>query len=120
MVFNRELFISELIDRFGKIAEETRQLLVIAEVKAACKKIGISKLDAGPKGAVFSFRENASIDPQKLVRFVQARPDILKLRPDFKLVYSGNWSSVTRRARGVKEVLNELENRVDQDATLKP
>lgn len=117
---DRELFISELIDRFGKIPEETRQLLVIAEVKAACKKIGISKLDAGPKGAVFSFRENASIDPQKLVRFVQARPDILKLRPDFKLVYSGNWSSVTRRARGVKEVLNELENRVDQDATLKP
>ena len=27
---------------------------------------------------------------------------------------------VARRARGVKEVLNELENRVDQDATLKP
>jgi transcription-repair coupling factor (superfamily II helicase) len=110
---DRESFAAELIDRFGPIPEETKQLLVIAEVKAACKKLGISKLDAGPKGAVFAFRDNAAIEPQKLVLLVQSRPNVLKLRPDFKLVYSGNWSSVAKRARGVRELLKELQATAD-------
>ena len=106
---DRESFAAELIDRFGPIPDETKQLLVIAEVKAACKKLGVAKLDAGPKGAVFAFRDNAAVEPQKLVAMVQARPNILKLRPDFKLVYSGNWSSVAKRARGVRELLKDLQ-----------
>ncbi len=106
---DREAFAAELIDRFGPIPDETRQLLTIAEVKAFCKKLGIAKLDAGPKGAVFTFRDKAAIDPQRLVTLVQSRSNVLKLRPDFKLVFSGNWSSVTRRARGIKELLKELQ-----------
>ncbi|MFC6199902.1 transcription-repair coupling factor [Ponticaulis profundi] len=109
----REAFAAELIDRFGPIPEETKQLLEIAAVKVACKKIGIAKLDAGPKGAVFAFRDKASVDPAKLVALVQTRPNVLKLRPDFKLVFSGNWSSVTRRARGVRELLNEIQATAD-------
>ncbi len=110
---DREAFTAELIDRFGTVPEETKQLLTIAEVKAACKQLGIAKLDAGPKGAVFAFRDNSPVEPAKLVRMVQARPNVLKLRPDFKLVYSGNWSSVVKRARGVREVLKELQATLD-------
>ena len=48
----REAFAAELIDRFGPLPEETKQLLDVTAVKVSCKALGISKLDAGPKGVV--------------------------------------------------------------------
>ena len=52
----RESFAAELIDRFGPLPDETRQLLEVTAIKVQCKVLGISKLDAGQKGAVFAFR----------------------------------------------------------------
>ena len=106
---DRNAFRSELIDRFGAIPEETEQLLEIATIKAACKLIGVAKLDAGPKGAVISFRDNASVNPNELVKYVQANSNRLKLRPDFKLVLSGSWPSVHHRARSVRSLLKDLQ-----------
>lgn len=108
-ISNREAFAAELIDRFGPIPDETKQLLDIAAVKAECKALGISKLDAGPKGAVFAFREKSPLEPAELVKFVQRQPNKFKLRPDFKLVYSGSWTSVAQRTRGVKQILSNLQ-----------
>ena len=106
---DREAFTAEMIDRFGPIPDETKQLLDIASIKAACKSLGIAKLDAGPKGAVFAFREKSPLEPAKLVQLVQRQPNKLKLRPDFKLVYSGTWNSVAQKTRGVNQLLEQLQ-----------
>ena len=106
---DREAFTAELIDRFGPIPDETKQLLDTTSIKAACKSLGIAKLDAGPKGAVFAFRDTSPLDPAKLVALVQRQPNKLKLRPDFKLVYSGTWNSVAQKTRGVKQLLEQIQ-----------
>jgi len=48
-------FAAELIDRFGPLPEEVRQLLTVIEIKIACLDAGIAKIDAGPKGMTISF-----------------------------------------------------------------
>src|SRR5690606_33883796 len=53
---DREAFAAELIDRFGPLPAETRQLLDVMAIKVQCRTLGISKLDAGDKGAVLAFR----------------------------------------------------------------
>ncbi|MEL6259410.1 MAG: TRCF domain-containing protein, partial [Pseudomonadota bacterium] len=99
---DRESFAAELIDRFGPLPEETKQLLDVSAIKVACKKLGVSKLDAGPKGAVLAFRDDTPLDPMKLMSIVRTRPNQLKIRPDSKLVFSGVWTDADRRMFAVK------------------
>ncbi|MEO0549372.1 MAG: transcription-repair coupling factor [Pseudomonadota bacterium] len=105
----RESFAAELIDRFGPLPEETRQLLDVTEVKVACKTLGIAKLDAGPKGVVVTFRDDTRVDPMQLMQLVRSRPGKMKLRPDSKLVIMGVPGEAKARVRSIKGLLKELE-----------
>jgi transcription-repair coupling factor (superfamily II helicase) len=96
----RDAFAAELADRFGPLPEEARQLVDVAGLKAACRKAGIAKLDAGPKGAVLTFKPEAAPDPRRLVALVQRQPALFKLRPDGKLVVMGDWSTPVQRLKG--------------------
>ena len=104
----REAFAAELIDRFGPLPEETKQLLDVAAVKAACKQLGISKLDAGPKGIVIAFRDDTPVDPGQLMTLVRSRPTLYRLKPDSKLILSQSPDSKERRIKLVRDVLREL------------
>ncbi len=104
----REAFAAELIDRFGPLPNEVSQLLQTAAVKAGCKALGIAKVDAGPKGAVFSFRPDSPLPPEKLVAMVQRKPNLLKLRPDAKLVYAGQWKTPEEKSRAVRTIMAEM------------
>jgi transcription-repair coupling factor (superfamily II helicase) len=53
-----DAFAAELIDRFGPLPREVENLLEIIAIKHACREAGVEKLEAGPKGAVVSLREN--------------------------------------------------------------
>ena len=110
----REAFAAELIDRFGPLPAEADQLIAVAALKALCRRCQISKLDAGPKGAVLTFRDVGFPDPMALVRHVQERPDDFRMRPDGKLVVQGGWPEATQRLkalRGVLEALSRLATR---------
>src|SRR5260221_5536801 len=47
-----EAFEVELIDRFGPLPEETKNLIEVIHLKEFCRKANIEKLEAGEKGAV--------------------------------------------------------------------
>lgn len=105
----RESFAAELIDRFGPMPEETKQLLEVTAIKVQCKSLGISKLDAGQKGAVFAFREDTILDPARLLDVVRSRPSQIRIRPDSKLVHSGLGGTPEERLAGIRKFLKELE-----------
>ena len=109
----REAFAAELIDRFGPLPEETKQLLDVTAVKVSCKTLGISKLDAGPKGVVVTFRDDTLVDPAQLMMLVRSRPGKMKLRPDSKLVVTGVPSDIRARVRAVKALLTELMGTIE-------
>jgi transcription-repair coupling factor (superfamily II helicase) len=50
-----DAFAAEMIDRFGKLPQETSNLLQIVETKINCRKACVAKLDVGAKGAVVTF-----------------------------------------------------------------
>jgi len=105
----RESFAAELIDRFGPMPPETRELMEVTAIKARCKRLGIAKLDAGPRGAVFTFRDDTPLDPPALMMIVRARPSQLKLRPDSKLVFTAAAGDAAHRRSQIKALLSELE-----------
>ncbi len=109
----REAFAAELIDRFGPLPEEAQHLLSVMQIKALCKKAGIEKADAGPKGVVLTFRGAAFANPLGLVELMGRPGNAYKLRPDQKLVMRGNWPQPVQRLRGVAMAAREIAALVD-------
>jgi transcription-repair coupling factor (superfamily II helicase) len=98
----RDGYAAELADRFGPVPLEARQLIDIAHIKGLCRKAGIMKLDAGPKGAVLTFKPEFAPDPAKLVAAVQRQPALFRLRPDGKMVVAGEWDTPEQRLKGAR------------------
>jgi transcription-repair coupling factor (superfamily II helicase) len=104
----REAFAAELIDRFGPLPPEADQLIQVAGLKAMCRQANVSKLDAGPKGAVMTFRDPGFPDPAALVAHIQKKPLDFKLRPDGKLVISGDWPDPRERLKAMRAAMATL------------
>ena len=103
-----EGFASELIDRFGPLPDEVENLLKTVKLKNLCKTAGVEKVDAGPKGAVVSFRNASFANPAGLVEFLTGQKGTAKLRPDHKLVFMRRWDTPRDRFEGVQYVAAEL------------
>lgn len=99
-----DAFAAELVDRFGKLPREVDQLLEIVAIKAICRRAGIAKIDAGPKGAVLSFRNDQFANVAGLVQFMATSPLDVKLRPDQKVVFRQDWLDDKARLRGAKKI----------------
>ncbi|MBI1249934.1 MAG: transcription-repair coupling factor [Alphaproteobacteria bacterium] len=104
----REAFASELIDRFGPLPQEADQLIGVTALKALCRRASIARLDAGPKGAVLTFRDNGFPEPAALVRYIQSRPFDFRMRPDGKLVVTGEWPDPVLRLKALRASLEGI------------
>ena len=105
---DRESFAAELIDRFGDLPSEVETLLRVVAVKTLCKRAGVEKVDAGPKGAVIHFRADKFIDPMSLVEHISKNQGLFKVRPDHKLVLRAEWDAPDDRLRAVERALAPL------------
>ena len=103
-----DAFAAELIDRFGALPEEVDHLLEIVTIKQLCFSAGVDKVDAGPKGATVSFRNNEFANPAGLIEYIAQSEQDVKLRPDQKLVFKRSWPAASQRLKGVKLVLGVL------------
>ena len=98
---------AELVDRFGAMPEEVKNLLLVVSVKALCRKAHVERIDAGIKGAVVTFRDSfPRLD--RLFAFVTKYEHYTKLRPDGKLVYSKAWADQQLRVKGAITLLTAL------------
>jgi transcription-repair coupling factor (superfamily II helicase) len=103
-----EAFAAELVDRFGPLPAEVEQLLQIVKIKDLCRRAGAGKIDAGPKGAVVTFRHDTFANPAGLVKFISKSHYDIKLRPDQKLVFQENWPDEKARLKGCAKILTKL------------
>jgi transcription-repair coupling factor (superfamily II helicase) len=103
-----EAFAAEMIDRFGPLPPEADHLLKVVTLKALCRKAGVEKIDAGPKGALLSFRGNAPPNPAGLVRYIAEQGSLAKLRPDQKLVLQRDWATPETRLKGATALMRRL------------
>ncbi len=101
-------FAAELIDRFGKLPGEVDQLLQIVAIKRLCRLAGVEKIDAGPKGAIISFRNNIFANPAGLMKMIGDNPKTFKVRPDQKVVITREWTGVEDRLKGATITLKRL------------
>src|SRR5262249_56502645 len=103
-----DAFAAEMIDRFGPLPVEVENLLQIIAMKRLCRDAGIDKVEAGPKGAVLSLRDNKFAKPENLIAFIGQRQAVISLRPDHKLVYRQSWDNAKTRLAAVHQPLDAI------------
>ncbi|HEX8624772.1 MAG TPA: transcription-repair coupling factor [Allosphingosinicella sp.] len=103
-----EAFAAELIDRFGRLPDETDNLLKVIEIKLNCRAAQVVKLDVGPKGALVHFHNDTFPDLEGLIAYVQRLKGTAKLRPDSKLVISRSWPDAPSRVNGALQLSKGL------------
>ncbi len=101
-------FAAELIDRFGPLPPEVENLLDVVGIKALCRKANVEKVDAGPKGAVVSLKNNTFPNAAGLVDFIAEQAGTVKLRPDQKIVFIRPWETPSARIKGLQTVLGRM------------
>jgi transcription-repair coupling factor (superfamily II helicase) len=101
-------FGAEMADRFGPLPEEVNHLLQVVAIKALSRQANVEKVDAGPKGAVFSFRDNSFANPEGLVAFIREQGIGARVRPDMKVVFFDDWERPEERLKGATDILRRL------------
>ncbi|WP_183212580.1 transcription-repair coupling factor [Brevundimonas variabilis] len=104
----REALAAELIDRFGPLPDEAKQLLRIVGIKASCKTACIERIDIGPKGCVLTLRDNTFPNPMGLVGLIQKNHASWKIRPDQKIVVKGDWPTPEDRLKVAERITTDL------------
>jgi transcription-repair coupling factor (superfamily II helicase) len=103
-----EAFAAEMIDRFGKLPEATRNLIDVIGIKLECRTARIAKLDVGAKGALVTFAEDGFPNVPGLFAYVERLKGTAKLRPDSKLVITRAWGDPKARLHGAAQLAKGL------------
>ncbi|WP_151717522.1 transcription-repair coupling factor [Gemmobacter serpentinus] len=106
-----EGFAAELIDRFGALPKEVNTLLLVVRIKAMCKRAGISRLDAGPRGVTLQFHNDKFANPAGLVEYLQALKGAAKVQGN-KIVLAVDWPNESDRIKGAFGVARDLAGKV--------
>ncbi|EWY39929.1 transcription-repair coupling factor [Skermanella stibiiresistens SB22] len=108
-------FSADLAARRGAVPPEVRTLLGLGELKRLCREAGVEQIDVGPRGALITFRQEASQeaaqrDPARFQAFLE-RHQGTRPREDGKVVVPLAETKDSDRldaARGLLEELREL------------
>ncbi len=106
-----EGFAAELIDRFGPVPKEVNTLMLIVRIKSMCKRAGISRIDAGAKGATVQFHNDKFANPAGLVEFLRAQGPGAKVNGN-KIVLMGEMKSESDRIKGAFNIARDLAEKI--------
>jgi transcription-repair coupling factor (superfamily II helicase) len=106
-----EGFAAELIDRFGPIPKDVNTLMLIVRIKSMCKRAGISRIDAGVKGATVQFHNDKFANPAGLVEFIKAQGPAARVAGN-KIVLMGEMKTESDRIKGAFAIARDLAEKV--------
>lgn len=85
--------VEEMGDRFGPSPIEVSNLICVMKVRLLLKKMGITRLEVGQDGLVFTFSPDANVKPERLVNLVGKQPRRFQFLSDKKLKARGAYQS---------------------------
>lgn len=99
----------EMIDRFGLLPEQAKNLFKVTSLKLQLTPLGIQKLDAGPESGRIEFGRETNINPFQLIQIVQTRPATYKLEGGQALKFIENMPKIDQRLAVIERLLLDLQ-----------
>ena len=98
----------ELVDRFGLLPQQTKNLFDSARLRLQASALGIRKLEANAKGGRIVFEPQPRIDPMRLIKLLQSQPQHFKLDGQDKLRFFMDLEEERQRAAKVRALIEGL------------
>jgi transcription-repair coupling factor (superfamily II helicase) len=102
-----DILVEELVDRFGKLPQQTSTLIDVHRLRVLSTPYGVQKVEAAPSVITITFKKNAPIDPMAIVHLIQKNRHI-KLAGNEKLRIERELAEPKDRAQMVRDVLRSL------------
>lgn len=80
----------ELRDQFGKLPDQTLNLMGLMLIRHHCRELGVRDLSSGPKTISLAFTESTPLPPERVVRLAQLENKKFSLTPDNRLIVRMN------------------------------
>lgn len=114
-----DTMLEEITDRFGKLPPQGQTLFDVHRLRVLAKPYGVTKIDAGEKLMVISFRPNPPVDALRIIELVQKNRHI-KLAGNDKLRIERDTPLAKDRAQLIRDVLRSLGTPTTSSPTPEP
>ncbi|MEZ4460753.1 MAG: transcription-repair coupling factor [bacterium] len=101
----------ELCDRFGEAPQPVLNLKDVVELKIRLRDLRADKLDVGPSAMQLDLNATTTLNPKKVLEFIEVTRGKLRLTADMKLIYSlspAESADPIGTARGMLETLARM------------
>ena len=99
----------EMIDRFGLLPDQVKNLFRITELKLKAIELGLAKIDVAMENGRFEFGPDAKVDPLAIVKMVQNQPQQYKLEGADKLKFTLDMADTEVRFQTVESLMTQLK-----------
>ena len=98
---------AELHDRYGPPPPAVHNLLDYASLKLLCMRVGVNAIERKRDFIILKFRQDATVDPEQLARFVSAQRGA-QFTPDGMLKFALKATAAAEVLRALRTVLEQL------------
>ncbi|MFP3028946.1 MAG: transcription-repair coupling factor [Arsenophonus sp.] len=98
----------ELIDRFGKLPDVSKQLLQATSIRMHAQALAIKRIEAHEKGGFIEFSEKNKVNATFLIALLQNSPDIYRLDGPNKLKFVKSLINFDERLDFVSKLIIDL------------
>ena len=106
----------EMIDRFGLLPAQVRNLFLLAQLRLKAQALGIRAIEAGPEGGSIDFNTNTRVHPLSLVKLVQSDPRAYKLAGATRLRFQRELPDSRERQQYVEQLLESFAHDATENA----
>ena len=106
----------EMIDRFGLLPAQVRNLFLVAQLRLKAQALGIRAIEAGPEGGSIDFNTNTRVHPLSLVKLVQSDPRAYKLAGATRLRFQRELPDPRERQHYVEQLLESFAHDATENA----
>ncbi|WNO07574.1 transcription-repair coupling factor [Teredinibacter sp. KSP-S5-2] len=98
----------EMIDRFGLLPEQTKNLIRQTRLRFTAEKLGISKVETNVQGGKIEFAKETAVEPLTIVKLVQTQPQNYKLEGANQLKFIFDMNSPDEKLKTIHSVFEKL------------
>ena len=98
----------EMIDRFGLLPDQTKNLFESTSLRIFAEKFGVKKINIFDEKTEITLNNNSTIEAIKIINLIQKQPSIFQLKNQNTLIFNKEMEHNLSRIEKVRELLSSL------------
>lgn len=98
----------EMIDRFGLLPQQAKNLFNVHQIRIQAEQLGIEKMDINAKGGILEFSPETPVEAMTIIKLMQSKPTMFRMDGGQRLRISAQLEEHPARIEFIENILQEL------------